>query len=98
MTDYNPVQYPPPNQPQPGVAAKSPGIAVLLSFLIPGAGHLYANAVGQGLILLVLLALGWATTPILVGFFILPVVYLWAMIGSYISVTNFNRRNNIKVR
>ena len=48
---------PQPLPPQPAarvlVPAKSPGVAVLLTFLLLGAGHLYVNKVGAGVALIV---------------------------------------------
>lgn len=38
----------------------SPGVAALLSFLIPGAGQMYKGHVGAGLIWLVVVVIGYA--------------------------------------
>ena len=58
-TGYTPgparLPYPPPMVPRPPMnmqpqPVKSTGVAALLSFLIPGAGQMYAGRVGRGLL------------------------------------------------
>src|SRR3954451_8775807 len=49
------------------VSAKSPGIAVLLSFLWLGAGHLYANQTTAGVLLIVFDAFLWLISFTFVG-------------------------------
>lgn len=50
-----PPQYPPPWQPRPApVAPKSTGLGLVLGLLIPGAGCMYADRVGVGVVILVL--------------------------------------------
>ena len=50
---------------QPKVQKWSPGIAALLSFIIPGAGQMYKGDVGIGLLWLLFVIIGYA-------FFIVP--------------------------
>lgn len=80
-----PYANPGPPAPRAVVAAKTPGIAVLLTFLWLGAGHLYAGRTGTGVALLVtnvflliLLAVplvGWVLAPVLwVPLFVLAAV------------------------
>lgn len=97
--------YPvPPFAPQPMVhvvSAKSPGVAVLLSFIWLGAGHLYVGRIGLGigimvfdffLILLSLIPFSWILT--------VP-VWLIAFVFIAINVSNeakaCNARNGIVV-
>lgn len=88
---YQPPQ--PPFMPQPGypyappvvpyIRRKEPGIALLLSFLVPGVGQIYNGDVGKGIafmlgfFLLVWFVIGW-------GF------WIWAMVDAYQSATNIN--------
>lgn len=45
---------------QPKIQKWSPGIAALLSFIIPGAGQMYKGNVGSGLLWLVCVVVGYA--------------------------------------
>lgn len=94
---------PPHAQPMVHVVnAKSPGVAVLLSFIWLGAGHLYVGNIGLGiglmvfdffLVLVSLIPLSWILT--------VP-VWLISFVFIAIHVSNaakaFNARNGIVVR
>lgn len=70
------------------VKRKEPGIALLLSFLLPGLGQFYNGDVGKGIALML-------------GFFVLVwigigiVFWIWAMIDAYQSATNINMGRRI---
>lgn len=84
------------------VPAKSAGVAVLLSLLWLGAGHLYAGRIGTGIALIVfdLLLAVLALTGI--GLVIAFPVWLMAFLVTAVLAANaasaFNRRNGIVVR
>lgn len=97
---------PPPQQhgyhaPPPGVVMpgrKEPGIALLLSFFIPGLGSMINGDVGAGvgflglyvLGLVLIVCLGW----ILIGFIGLPISLLawgWGMYHAYQGAVEYNR-------
>ena len=89
--------YPYPPAPVVVVPLKTPGIAVLLSFLWLGAGHLYAGKIAAGVVLMVvdffvvLIAfipfVGWILAPLLwVPLFIV------AAITSTVAASNHNAR------
>jgi TM2 domain-containing membrane protein YozV len=105
------MSYYPPNQPQPygqpypmrpmpTAAPKSGGVALILSFLIPGLGHLYTGNPLSAVLWFGSAVAIWTISFLLtfVGFpyvFIaLPFVYLGAMIHAYISASNFNIRHH----
>jgi TM2 domain-containing membrane protein YozV len=97
MQPYQPQPYGqpyPPQRPMPTASPKSGGVAVILSFLIPGLGHLYTgnplSAVMWFGSTFVVWVLGFLTGVV---FFVLPLVYIGAMIHAYISAANFNRRH-----
>jgi TM2 domain-containing membrane protein YozV len=84
------------------ITPKSPGIAVLLSFLWLGAGHLYCNRIGVGialmiwdafLILLSLTLIGWIISGPLWVVSVIPVMILAAK-----AATKSNERNGLIVR
>jgi hypothetical protein len=84
------------------VAAKSPGIAALLSFLWLGGGHLYAGAVGVGVTLM--LVDGFLLLLSLTGFGLFLTIPIWiiatpvAMIFAARAAGQFNQRNGILIR
>lgn len=65
--------------------AKSPGVALLLSFLICGAGQMYCGRVGKGILMLIgcialwVVFLGWT-------------VWIWSMIDAYSTAKDMNLR------
>lgn len=74
---------------------KEPWLAVLLSFILPGVGHLYAGSVGTGLAILVLYGFAWLLTITFIGALIgvpmLFVLMIWALVGSYQAAQTANR-------
>jgi TM2 domain-containing membrane protein YozV len=72
---------------------KSRTTAGLLSLLLPlvgvcGVGRLYAGQIGIGLAQLIGLYVGVALTPVLVGFVIIPAVWIWAVVDGIVLLTN----------
>ncbi len=74
---------------------KEPWLAVILSLILPGVGHLYAGSVGIGLVLLILYGLAWLLTATIIGAVLgvpmLLVVVIWALVGSYGAAQAANR-------
>lgn len=74
---------------------KEPWLAVVLSLLWPGVGHIYAGAVGSGIAILLLGGLGWILTLTIIGAILgIPLLiglYIWAIIGSYGAAQAANR-------
>lgn len=64
-------------------ASKSPGVALLLSFFISGAGQMYNGQVGKGFLMLIgtialwFVLLGWT-------------VWIWAMVDAYQTAKRMN--------
>lgn len=99
---YPPSQYPqqyqqpygPPN-PQMMVAPKSPGVAVLASFFIPGLGSMISGRGGIGALILCLYVVSWILTIVLVGFIGVIGFWIWGMIQGYADAVAWNRRHGI---
>ena len=71
-------------QPGPRYAVgKSPGIALLLSFLIPGVGQFYCGENKKGGIMLAVYLLSWMTAFFVIGWAGVVVVWIWSMIDAY---------------
>ena len=105
---YPPAQYPPPQQyqqpygqqfpqqqPQMTVAPKSPGVAVLASFFIPGLGSMISGRVGIGVLILCLYIVSWILTIVIIGFVGLIGCWIWGMIQGYTDAVAWNRRYGI---
>jgi TM2 domain-containing membrane protein YozV len=89
-------------QPVVVVAAKSAGIAVLLTLLWLGAGHLYAGKIGAGIALVVFdLVLAMLAATLFGLIIAVPVWMVTFAIAAFLAanaVSEFNRRNGIVVR
>ncbi|MEP6817300.1 MAG: DUF2510 domain-containing protein [Marmoricola sp.] len=105
-----PVDVPPPHLPvgygtpwaqRPGltpfvqVAPKSPGIALLASFFIPGLGSMINGEVGKGAAILLGYFLSWVLTLILIGFFGVLGFWIWGMVDGYTGAQKWNARHGI---
>jgi TM2 domain-containing membrane protein YozV len=68
--------------PYPVAAQKSRVVAALLAFFLGSLGihNFYAGYVGAGVAQLVLTLLGWATSVIFIGFFLIVPVSIWAFV------------------
>lgn len=69
---------------------KKPWLAVVLSFLYPGLGHLYLGRTVQGLVLIVLEFLSILCMSIVIGLFTFPVIWLYAMIDAFKKANEAN--------
>ena len=91
-----------PVQSYGAVPGKTPGIAVLLSFLWLGAGHLYCNKTTTGIVLIFceLILLGVSLIP----FGLVVTLPIWLIAAPIVMVLaaqaarDFNARNGIPVR
>lgn len=85
----------PPGPPAPTASPKSPGVAVILSVLIPGLGHLYSGNPLFAVMWFVLAGLAGLSLTILIGFVLLPMVWIGACVHAYVSTQGFNRRHHV---
>jgi len=81
--------------PQPMVAPKSPGVAVLASFFLPGLGSMISGNGGIGALILVLYALSWVLTIVLIGFLGVFGFWIWGMIQAHSDAVSWNRNHGI---
>lgn len=69
------------------VHRKSPGLALLLSLILPGLGQFYAGDNGMGIMFLILILICWGLNSSVVGLVIgIPlgiIITIWAMISAY---------------
>jgi TM2 domain-containing membrane protein YozV len=94
MSYYPPTHPQPYYPPMPTAAPKSGGVAVILSILIPGLGHLYTGNPLSAVLWFLSAVVAWLTVAIVIGFALVPLVWIFAPIHAYVSATNFNRRHH----
>ncbi|GIL34022.1 hypothetical protein [Phycicoccus sp. DTK01] len=103
-----PSSYPvPPDRPAPlvagpygyspmmQVAPKSPGLAVLASFFLPGLGQFVNGQGAKGFAFLFSCFVGFLLLAVVIGVFVLPVVWVWSMVDAYSSAQAWNARHGI---
>ncbi|MFC0213295.1 sugar ABC transporter permease [Paenibacillus chartarius] len=66
-------------------------LAVLLSFIYPGLGHLYVGNVKRGVWLLVLETVSILLIGFFVGVIMFPIIWIFAMVDAYRLTQAHNR-------
>jgi len=61
---------------------KSPGVAAVLAFFVPGLGHLYCGRIGSGLAWFILLT-GWTVATFPAGSIISVPLWIWQIVIAY---------------
>ena len=72
-------------------APKSPGVALLLSFIICGAGQMYNGQIGKGILMLI----GFMLTIWIFGLGL--IIYIWSLVDAYKTAKDMNLRYQQKV-
>lgn len=84
------------------VQPKTPGLSLLLSFLIPGLGSMINGEVGKGVAILVthfvctvlFLLFFWLIIPVLFGFIAFG-LWVYGMVDAYAGAVAFNQRHGL---
>jgi TM2 domain-containing membrane protein YozV len=90
-----PAYQQPAPYPVPMIAPKSPGVAVLASFFLPGLGSMISGNGGIGTLIMVLYFVSWALTVILIGFIGVFAFWIWGMVQAYSDAVSWNRNHGI---
>ena len=69
---------------------RSPLLAAVLSLIFSGLGQIYNGQVTKGVVFIVVQLINAALTTALIGFVLMPIFGLWAVIDAYLVA----RRNN----
>jgi TM2 domain-containing membrane protein YozV len=95
---YAPAPYQQPyQQGYPSqVVPKNPGIALLISFFIPGVGSLYAGKTSTGVIILIGYIISWVLTIVIIGFVGIVGFWIWGMIDAYQAAQAWNRARGLE--
>lgn len=67
-------------------------MAAILSLILSGLGQIYNGQITKGVILIVIQLINAALTAVLIGWILMPIVGLWAMIDAYMVAKNNNER------
>jgi len=62
-----------------------PGVAVALSFLLPGLGQIYNQEFRKGAGFIIAYIISWVLSFVVVGWFFLVIVWIWSMVDAYQS-------------
>jgi TM2 domain-containing membrane protein YozV len=77
------------------VAPKNPGLALVASFFIPGLGTLINGNVGLGIAIFAAYCVAWILCLVIIGFVLLPAVWVWGMIDAYQGAKKWNTAHGI---
>jgi TM2 domain-containing membrane protein YozV len=102
LNGYAPAPYQRPYP--PGYAAgpvlqvvpKNAGVALLISFFLPGVGSMYAGKTSTGVIILIGYIISWVLTVVIIGFVGVFVFWIWGMINAFQSAQAWNRERGIE--
>ena len=76
---------------------KNPGIALLISFFLPGVGSLYAGKVTSGVIIIACYIVSWILTIVIIGFVGVFGFWIWGMIDAYQAAQTWNRQHGLGI-
>ena len=75
---------------------RNPILAAILSLIVAGLGQIYNGQIGKGVFFIVIQLINGALTTILIGWILLPIVGLWAMIDAYMTAKRNNERYSFR--
>jgi TM2 domain-containing membrane protein YozV len=83
------------SRPPAVVHPKNPAVGVIVSALLPGVGSMVVGRAGMGVMIMLSYIIGWALTPVVIGFPIVFVVWIWGMIDAYQGAVKWNQAHGI---
>ncbi len=63
--------------------SRHPGLAAVLSFIVPGLGQIYNGELAKGFAFVAGMIVSGLLCAIFIGFFLLIAVWIWAVIDAY---------------
>jgi TM2 domain-containing membrane protein YozV len=78
------------------VVPKNAGIALLISFFVPGVGSLYAGKTTTGVIILIGYVISWVLTIVIIGFVGVFGFWVWGLVDAYQAAQAWNRARGIE--
>ncbi len=71
-------------------SAKSPGVAVILSFFWCGLGQIYNGQIGKGIIMMICYFVSCLLIFVLIGLLSTPILWIWGMVDAYSTAERLN--------
>ena len=71
---------------------RSPILAAILSLIVTRLGQFYNGEIGKGVIFMVIQFINGALTAVLIGWILLPIVGLWAILEAYMTARHNDER------
>ncbi len=59
------------------------GLAIVLSFILPGLGQIYNQEFGKGASFILSWMVSWTLTSVVLGWPLLIAVWIWSMVDAY---------------
>lgn len=87
---------PTPVYPTEPPGAKSPGIALILSLLIPGVGQMYNGEIGKGILILLIAIISIPLALVFIGFLTYIAVWIYGMIDAYEGAHRINQKLGVR--
>lgn len=75
---------------------KNSGVAAVLSFFICGLGQIYNGQILKGLIMMGCYFIAWLLVYVLIGFIIVPILWIWGMYDAYQTAERMNKQNTVR--
>lgn len=73
------------------VVPKNPAVALIVSVFLPGVGSMISGQTSIGTLILISYIVGWILTLFIVGFIVVPAVWIWGLVHAYQSAQRWNR-------
>jgi TM2 domain-containing membrane protein YozV len=78
------------------VVPKNAGVALLISFFLPGVGSMYAGKTSTGVIILIGYIVSWVLTVVIIGFVGIFGFWVWGLIDAFQAAQAWNRARGIE--
>ena len=88
--------YRPPSPPVVQVLPKNPGLALLISFFLPGVGSMYAGNAPTGCMILTGYIISWIAVFFVVGIPFALGFWIWGLANAFSSAQRWNRARGIE--
>jgi len=70
---------------------KNPGLAAVLSFFYMGLGQVYNGQIAKGIAFIVTYTISLILMLLLIGFITTPILFIWGIVDAYRSAERINR-------
>ena len=77
-------------------AGKTPVLALILSFLLPGLGQIYNGQAGKGVLMIFAAIVCAVLTLFIIGFFLYLIVWIYGMFDAYVTAEAYNRSRGLR--